>query len=307
MPKKKSFILHKDSLIILNEMTDEQAGKFLKIIYQYQISETLPKLDFAMKMAIMPFINQFKRDNESYKKICKSNKDNGSKGGKKKVANASDRYRLQTNLADSDSDSDRRRSNNKSIKEIKIEKKETQKAVCVNFKIPTLEEVKKYCLERKNNINPEEFIDSYEANGWQVGKNDMKNWKATIRGWEKKEWKYKKSKPKSEPAPLPSIKKLSEKSSKYMPELSSQKFWKVFIKEIKQFFDKIDTNIYLRWLSKMKPFFKDNKEFVISLPSKFLRDWIKREYANNIEKIYQKVTKTQNFCLIIIYDENNKE
>lgn len=54
-----------------------------------------------------------------------------------------------------------------------------------NFKKPTLEEVQQYCLERKNNINAEKFIDYYESNGWKVGRNPMKDWKATIRTWEK--------------------------------------------------------------------------------------------------------------------------
>lgn len=54
------------------------------------------------------------------------------------------------------------------------------------FKKPTIEEIKQYCLERKNNINAEQFIDYYEANGWKVGKNPMKDWKATIRTWERR-------------------------------------------------------------------------------------------------------------------------
>ena len=55
------------------------------------------------------------------------------------------------------------------------------------FKKPSLEEVKEYCLERRNNIDPEYFIDSNEAKGWKVGKTltPMKCWKATIRTWEK--------------------------------------------------------------------------------------------------------------------------
>jgi hypothetical protein len=53
------------------------------------------------------------------------------------------------------------------------------------FKKPTLEEVKEYCLERKNNIDPETFINFYESKGWFVGKNKMKDWKACIRTWEK--------------------------------------------------------------------------------------------------------------------------
>ena len=55
-----------------------------------------------------------------------------------------------------------------------------------NFKKPTLEDVKNYCLERNNNIDPEAFIDFYQSKDWMVGKNKMKDWKAAIRTWEKK-------------------------------------------------------------------------------------------------------------------------
>lgn len=60
-----------------------------------------------------------------------------------------------------------------------------------NFIKPTLSEVKEYCLERSNTINPEIFINYYEANGWKVGKNPMKDWKACIRSWEAKDYNKK--------------------------------------------------------------------------------------------------------------------
>lgn len=53
------------------------------------------------------------------------------------------------------------------------------------FTPPTLEEVKEYCIERNNNVDAEHFIDYYTANGWKVGKNPMKDWKAAIRTWER--------------------------------------------------------------------------------------------------------------------------
>lgn len=56
---------------------------------------------------------------------------------------------------------------------------------CTHFKKPTLEEVEEYCNERQNNIDPQRFIDYYTANGWKVGRNSMKNWKAAVRVWEK--------------------------------------------------------------------------------------------------------------------------
>lgn len=53
------------------------------------------------------------------------------------------------------------------------------------FTRPDIDEVKSYCLERGNQVDPERFIDHYTANGWKVGKNSMKDWKAAVRTWEK--------------------------------------------------------------------------------------------------------------------------
>lgn len=59
-----------------------------------------------------------------------------------------------------------------------------QKAV-KQFKRPTLQEVADYCKERGNFVNPEKWLDHYTANGWKVGKNSMKDWKAAVRTWER--------------------------------------------------------------------------------------------------------------------------
>ena len=55
------------------------------------------------------------------------------------------------------------------------------------FKKPNIDEVKNYCILRKNNIDAEAFIDFYESKNWQIGKNKMKDWKACVRTWERRE------------------------------------------------------------------------------------------------------------------------
>ena len=55
------------------------------------------------------------------------------------------------------------------------------------FTPPTLGEVKAYCDERRNGIDPQRFIDFYEAKGWKVGEQAMKDWKACVRTWESRE------------------------------------------------------------------------------------------------------------------------
>lgn len=56
------------------------------------------------------------------------------------------------------------------------------------FVKPTVEQIKAYCKERNNSIDPEEFFNHYEGNGWKVGSNSMKDWKAVIRTWEKRDF-----------------------------------------------------------------------------------------------------------------------
>lgn len=60
-----------------------------------------------------------------------------------------------------------------------------EKKLVKRFVPPTVDEVRTYCEERKNNIDPESFVSFYESKGWMVGKNKMKDWKAAVRTWER--------------------------------------------------------------------------------------------------------------------------
>ena len=53
------------------------------------------------------------------------------------------------------------------------------------FLKPKFEDVKKYCFDRNKGVDPDKFWNYYEANGWKIGKNPMKNWQAAVRTWEK--------------------------------------------------------------------------------------------------------------------------
>lgn len=53
------------------------------------------------------------------------------------------------------------------------------------FVPPSVSEVRDYCVERKNRVNPDTFVDFYTGKGWMIGKNKMKDWRAAVRTWEK--------------------------------------------------------------------------------------------------------------------------
>ena len=61
------------------------------------------------------------------------------------------------------------------------------------FVPPTLEEVKAYCKERRNAVNPEEFYAYYQCKDWQVGRSRMKDWRAAVRYWEQKMYEDRKT------------------------------------------------------------------------------------------------------------------
>ena len=80
-------------------------------------------------------------------------------------------------------------------------KKEISQSALNNFKLYSMvsagplasyigfteEEVKQYCLENGYTLDAQRFVDFYECKGWMVGKNKMKNWKAAVRTWARKD------------------------------------------------------------------------------------------------------------------------
>ena len=80
---KKSFLIYKDTLDVLEELTDEQAGKLFKAIKCFQTDQEI-ELDMITKLVMLPFKQQFERDSEKYENTVERNKINGSKGGRPK-------------------------------------------------------------------------------------------------------------------------------------------------------------------------------------------------------------------------------
>jgi len=89
---------------------------------------------------------------------------------------------LSLSFNENDNDNDNENDNERIVNESSKSPKTQRKTA---FKVPTLEEVRMYCEERKNGIDAQHFIDFYTSKGWMIGKNRMKDWKAAVRTWEK--------------------------------------------------------------------------------------------------------------------------
>jgi hypothetical protein len=188
---KKTFILHVDSLSILEEMTNEQKGVLFDAIYKYQLGKTV-ELDFAMKMAFSPFKNQFVRDEETYNGVVERNRLNGKNGGRPKKEtqeNPNNPVGLlktqitQVNPKNLDSDNDSDNDSKKGIKE------KNKKNV---FLPPTSLEVENYFFENgyKREAGTKAY-NYYSVANWQDSKgNKVKNWKQKMQAvWFKDEHK----------------------------------------------------------------------------------------------------------------------
>lgn len=75
------------------------------------------------------------------------------------------------------------------LRDNSLEKDNKRSAQNKRFVPPTVDEVRDYCKERGNNIDAESFVDYYTSTGWLVGKKPMKDWKASVRTWERNERK----------------------------------------------------------------------------------------------------------------------
>ena len=100
------------------------------------------------------------------------------------------------------------------------------------FVKPTLEEVTAYCLERKNTINPQYFIDYQDAREWILSNGKkMKDWKATIRYWEQNGYNKPQSK---ESKPLPDYYNFKEEDMKWTTDIEEEKERQELFKRIKE-------------------------------------------------------------------------
>lgn len=79
-----------------------------------------------------------------------------------------------------------------SIKRMACEFAESYLTECARSKRgnghPMIEDVIAYCAERKNGVDPQQWFNHYVSNGWRVGRNPMKDWKAAVRTWEKNDY-----------------------------------------------------------------------------------------------------------------------
>ena len=151
-------MLYEETIKMLHTVPEEQAGRIIKGIASFYVTGEIPTLTEPLEQAVVnSLVDVIEKDAEKYAETCEKNKQNAEIRWNK------ENQRLP-----------KKKTNGSQDKKPK-------------FTPPTSEEVNAYCLESGYRIDAERFIDYYESNGWMVGRNKMKDWKAAVRNWSKRD------------------------------------------------------------------------------------------------------------------------
>ena len=173
--KRDSFIFYRSFYDASKCLKTEEKAQLFDAICSYALDEKVEQLDgtaYGMFQLVKPQLdaNRKRFNNGCIKKQKGSKTEAKAKQTKSKVE-ANVNVNVNPNVNEN----------------LNLESKSKSKL----FIKPTIDEIKNYCLERKNNVNAESFSNYYEARGWKLKGIQMKDWKACVRTWEGNDYKPK--------------------------------------------------------------------------------------------------------------------
>lgn len=174
--------LYHSYLKSVEPLNDAERGRLFTACLTYSMTGAKPDLRGNERFVWPTIREQIDRDTKKYSDFCKKQQENirkrwdttvydGTSGIPDDTKHTKEKEKEKENILSSPNVED-------SIARTPARKR---------FTPPTLAEVTAYCRERQNAVDPQRFIDYYTANGWKVGKNSMKDWKAAVRTWEGKQ------------------------------------------------------------------------------------------------------------------------
>lgn len=172
----ESFNAYHSYLDTMEALNDAECGRLFRALLEYSATGAAPELRGNERFVFPGMRSQIDRDIEKYNAKCARNRENGEKGGGHSPPNAPERPRTPPKDKDKD-------------KDISFPPNGVKENARAHH--PTVEEVAAYCRERGNRVDAERFVDFYASKGWKVGNQPMKDWKACVRTWERREDKPK--------------------------------------------------------------------------------------------------------------------
>lgn len=212
--RPKALMIPFDKFVILDILPPEQYKNTLTKMRQYVEHGEEPEGLEPMEQMAFESLRAFMNENiKTYQRTIEANRQNGRKGGRPRKAKETDRFSEKPTETHGEPNETHKNQSTKykvqstkytdSIESIEIDASASPSSrASKRFSPPGLEEIEAYFAEKGGTAaQAERFRDFYESNGWKVGKNPMKSWKAAASGWmsRDKESAKKASAPRSKP------------------------------------------------------------------------------------------------------------
>ena len=162
-----------DFLDVVEPLGDSAAGRLFKSMLRYAMDGTVPVLKGKEGVAWTVARQHMDREAEVYEKKVKHLKRGNVPVTEKKGS-----------VSEQDKDKEKDKDKDKYIYMGGKPPEAPAPKAHIYIQPPSLEEIRCYCQERGNQVDPEYFYHYYQSNGWRVGKNPMRDWKAAVCAWE---------------------------------------------------------------------------------------------------------------------------
>lgn len=182
---RDSFVFYRSFFDAVKNLPAEDFKKCVAGIAEYALNEKQPETNGIERTVFELVKPQIDANNKRY--------ENGSKGGRPRVVNQSEPNDNQEEpKANQNKPNDNQVvtkcepnvNDNVNVNDNKKKDSKESKEKAPRFIPPTRQEVQAYCQEKGyKNVDVERFIDYHTSNGWMVGRNKMKDWKACVRNW----------------------------------------------------------------------------------------------------------------------------
>ena len=178
---RDSVLFYRSFYDALKNIPCDERLKVYDAIMEYGMYDIEPELTGVALAIFLLAKPQIDANNKRYKNGCTAKQ-------KQTVSKIEANCKQDISEAEANGKQDRSEAEAKEKEKEKVKVNEKEKVNKI-FKPPTVEDVRSYCVERGNSVDPQSFVDFYESKGWMIGKNKMKDWKAAVRTWERSETK----------------------------------------------------------------------------------------------------------------------
>lgn len=176
----------------LEKLSDQEVGRLVRSLLEYGETGETKELAGRESIAFDFIADDINRAKAAYDERCTKNQRNIEKryarqddttvyDGIRTNTTVYETYQTKTKTKDKTKDKEEKENSKEKAAAAAAPKAQTN----TKFLQPTVEEIRDYCRTRGNCVDAERFYDYYASNGWKVGKNPMKDWKAAVRTWER--------------------------------------------------------------------------------------------------------------------------